>query len=341
MHTLARTLLLLAGLGPLQSAGQDEAPPPVRLEQEVKDRIQGQTMAVAYSGFREGQHPDRGAGAANPSRAEVLEDLRLLAAEGFRLIRVYDSGVNSRMVLDLIREHELPITVLLGAWLAAEVSNHEGCAWLEEPIPDERLAKNRVRNRAEIGRAIELAKKYPRAVAAVNVGNEALAGWSDHLVPLETVRGYVRKVREAIEQPVTVAETYRWWVDHGAALAAELDFVGVHAYPVWEGKDIEAGFDSTVENLREVRAALPKSRLAILEAGWATTSTEFGERASEAAQARYYGEISAWAAKTNITVFFFEAFDEPWKGDPKNAAGAEKHWGLWFVDRKPKKALDS
>jgi exo-beta-1,3-glucanase (GH17 family) len=76
--------------------------------------------------------------------------------------------------------------------------------------------------------------------------------------------------------------------------------------------------------------------MAILEAGWATTAVEFGERASEAAQARYYTEISDWAAETNTTVFFFEAFDEPWKGDPNNALGAEKHWGLFFVDRSPK-----
>lgn len=339
MHTLARSLLFAVGLVPLQSDGQDEAPQPIQLEQEAKGRIQGQSMAVAYSGFREGQHPDRGNGANNPGRDEVLEDLRLLVEAKFRLIRMYDSGINSRMALELIREHKLPITVLLGAWLDAEVSNHKGCAWLTVPIPDERLTANKKRNRAEVERAIGLAKEFPREVIGVNVGNEALVGWSDHMVPLDTVRAYVREVREAIDQPVTVAETFRWWVEHGKVLAAELDFVGVHVYPVWEGKDIEAGLSYTIENMRQVRAALPKSRLAILEAGWATTGSEFGERASEEAQARYYREMSAWSAKANITVFFFEAFDEPWKGDPGNASGAEKHWGLWFESRKPKKAL--
>ena len=43
-----------------------------------------------------------------------------------------------------------------------------------------------------------------------------------------------------------------------------------------------------------------------------------------------------WATETGTTVFFFEAFDEPWKGDPNNPLGAEKHWGLWNVDRTPK-----
>lgn len=41
----------------------------------------------------------------------------------------------------------------------------------------------------------------------------------------------------------------------------------------------------------------------------------------------------------NTTVFFFEAFDEPWKGDPDNPLGAEKHWGLFNVDRTPKEVM--
>ena len=51
---------------------------------------------------------------------------------------------------------------------------------------------------------------------------------------------------------------------------------------------------------------------------------------------RYYREILDWATQTNTTVFFFEAFDEPWKGNPDNADGAEKHWGIFNVDRTPK-----
>ena len=38
----------------------------------------------------------------------------------------------------------------------------------------------------------------------------------------------------------------------------------------------------------------------------------------------------------NVTLFWFEAFDEDWKGDPNNPNGAEKHFGLFTIDRKPK-----
>jgi exo-beta-1,3-glucanase (GH17 family) len=298
--------------------------------------IEGQVMAVAYSGFREGQHPDRGDGAVNPSRDEILEDLKILVDGGFRLIRLYDSGENSRTTLELIREHDFPIKVLQGIWLSAEVSNHEGCSWLTEPIPAETLSANKVLNVAEVKRAIELANAFPEIVVAVNVGNEALVDWNDHMMTAEGVIAYVRRVKEGIAQPVTVAENYVWWINEGAALAQELDFIGVHTYPVWEGKTIDEGLAYSIANLEAVHAALPDSRMAVLEAGWATTAAEFGDRASEAQQKRYYEEIGAWAEATNTTVFFFEAFDEPWKGDPANLQGAEKHWGLYFVDRSPK-----
>jgi hypothetical protein len=71
----------------------------------------------------------------------------------------------------------------------------------------------------------------------------------------------------------------------------------------------------------------------------ALLAIEFGGRASGAKQAGYFTELRDWAAATNTTVFFFEAFDEPWKGDPANPRGAEKHWGLFFVDRAPKQVM--
>jgi exo-beta-1,3-glucanase (GH17 family) len=298
--------------------------------------LAGEVMALAYSGFREGQHPDRGDGAVNPSASEIVEDLEILAAHEFALIRLYDSGENSRTTLELIAEHELPIRVLLGMWLEAEVSNHEGCPWLDEPIPDEQLAKNVARNAAELARGIELANRYSDIVVAVNVGNEALVEWNDHMVPLENVIAYVRQVKAAIEQPVTVADNYEWWIRDGAPLAAEVDFLGVHTYPAWEEKRIDEALSYTIENIDRVRAALPDNPIAILEAGWASVAIEFGDRASEANQARYYRELEDWGHDMNITVFFFEAFDEPWKGDPDKPLGAEKHWGIFNVDRTPK-----
>lgn len=333
MLTLAALLLVGCALPGPNSGTLDGTP---GLKQPESALLAGQVMAVAYSGYREGQHPDRGAGAVNPSRDEILEDLRILIAHGFELIRLYDVGENTVATLEIIRQHELPIQVLLGMWLRAEISNHEGCPWLDEPIPDAELAANTLANVAEVGRGIELARQYRDIVVAVNVGNEALVSWNDHMVPQDKVIAYVERVKAAIDQPVTVADNYAWWIQDGAPLAAAVDFLGIHTYPAWEEKTIDEALAYTIENLEDVRAALPDKPIAILEAGWATTASEFGERASEASQARYYREIHEWAEQNSVTVFFFEAFDEPWKGDPGNPQGAEKHWGLFFVDRSPK-----
>ena len=310
------------------------------LQQEKEDLLSGVSKAVCYSGFRNGQHPDRGNGATNPSYEEILEDLNILSYENnFGLIRVYDSGVNSEMTLKVIRENNINIKVMLGIWLRAEISNHENCAWLNDPIPDDILLKNKELNIEEINRGIKMANEYKNIVVAVNVGNEALVGWSDHLVNVDTVISYLKKVKKSIKQPVTVAENYEWWADYGVELAKVVDFVSVHTYPVWEDKDIDEGMSYTIENMEKVRNALPNSKIVITEAGWATVASEFRDRASEEKQMQYYNEVMDWAKKMNITTFFFEAFDEDWKGNPINPLGAEKHWGLFTVDRKPKKVM--
>lgn len=340
-----KRLLLLLAVAVLTSAcwsSSSDAPSPVgtdEFRQAPDDLLSGEVMAVAYSGFREGQHPDRGDGAINPGAGEILEDLEILLAHDFKLIRLYDSGENSTATLELIRQHNLPIKVLLGMWLEAELSNHEGCAWLDEPIPEAALAANKISNVTEIQRGIGLAKQFDDIVVAVNVGNEALVEWNDHMVPLQQVIAYVREVKAAIDQPVTVADNYEWWIRDGAPLAEELDFVGVHTYPAWEEKTIEEALSYTIANMQGVHEALPGKSIAILEAGWATVASEFGDRASEASQERYFLELGDWARETNTTVFFFEAFDEPWKGDPEKPLGAEKHWGLFNVDRTPKKVF--
>lgn len=310
------------------------------IKQSKKDLINGVSKAICYSGYRTGQYPDRGEGAINPTYEEVLEDLLILSHNStFSLIRIYDSGENSEMILKAIKENQINIKVMLGIWLRAELSNHETCEWLHEPIPEETLKINKELNLSEIKKGISLANAFPEIIVAVNVGNEALVDWNDHKVDIDTIISYVRMVKSVIRQPVTVAENYKWWANFGSELAKEVDFVSLHTYPVWEGKDIGEGISYTIENVLEVQNALPDSKIVITEAGWASVASEFGDRANEEKQYKYFQEIMSWVNEMNITTFFFEAFDEEWKGDPNNPLGAEKHWGIFTADRKPKKVV--
>jgi len=305
--------------------------------QSENDLLAGFHDAICYSGFRKGQHPDRGEGAKNPTDEQVLEDLNIIANDmGISLIRVYDCGENSQTVLRIIREENMDIKVMLGIWLKAELSAHETCAWLTEPIPQEILDKNTIANKEELDRGIMLANEYKDIIVAVNVGNEALVEWNDHMVDVDTIIGYCNYVKSNIAQPVTVADNYDWWANHGAKLATHLDFISIHTYPIWEGRDIDEGLSYTIENVEKVRKAIPDAKIVISEAGWATTAVEFGERASEEKQKRYNTKLMNWATENNVTTFLFEAFDEPWKGETGNPDGAEKHWGIYFEDRTPK-----
>ena len=192
------------------------------------------------------------------------------------------------MVLHLIKEHEVPIQVMLGAWLDAELSNHEGCAWLTEPIPEEKLIDNRLANEAEVRRTIRLAQAYPEIVVAVNVGNEALIDWNDHLVSIESMVTYIESVKEAIDQPVSTADNYVAWINYADKLSKVVDFAGVHTYPIWEHKPIEEGLSYTIENMVAVQKALPDVPLSIMEAGWATVASEFPLQANLKNQTIYF-----------------------------------------------------
>jgi len=291
--------------------------------------------AICYSGYRRGQSPDSG---QFPSLGEIREDLRLLR-EHWRVLRLYDCSRHAERVLQVIRSDRLDFEVLLGAWLAAEVSNPR-CPW-GGVFDDATLAANAAANDTEIERLIELAERYDDVVFAVAVGNEATVEWTDHQVPVERMFWHVRRVRHNVVQPVTVCENYVPWLQELRGLATELDFIALHTYPVWESRSIDEALAYTQENFDSVARLYPDKRVVISEAGWTTGSNGRGirpENSSEELQARYYRELTEWARNHGILTFVFEAFDEPWKGS-SDPLEPEKHWGLFTADRQPKQVV--
>jgi exo-beta-1,3-glucanase (GH17 family) len=288
--------------------------------------------AICYSGYRHGQSPgDR----TYPSLEEIREDLRILQ-KNWRLLRLYDCSPHGERVLEVIRSDGLPFQVMLGAYLGAEMNNF-GCPWGATLTPEQLEASQR-ENEAEIERLITLARRYPEIVFSVAVGNEATVDWTDHFVPVAKMIDYVRRVKEAVAQPVTFCENYVPWQNKLRDLVPELDFISLHTYPVWEYKHIYEAIDYTKENFDSVARMYPDMPVVITEAGWATNSNGRGmnaEHASQELQASYYRDLIEWTRQAGILTFVFEAFDEPWKGSP-DPLEPEKHWGLFTVDRRPK-----
>ena len=293
------------------------------------------SKAICYSGYRDGQSPESG---EIPSYEQVRQDLLILQGQ-WQSLRLYASDTHSETVLSVIKNEGMPFDVMLGAYITAEVDNPE-CPW-GGVYPPEQLLANKQDNKAQILRLIELANTYANIVSSVSIGNEASVSWTDHMVTTDSLVRYARLLKGGVAQPVTFCENYVPWLDKLRALAEELDVISIHTYPVWEYKSIEEGLAYTIENYNAVTQAYPDKQVVITEAGWATQTNGLGidsHNVNQEFQRRYYQELMNWAEKEQVLVYYFEAFDENWKGS-NDPLEPEKHWGLFRADRTPKLAL--
>ena len=293
------------------------------------------SKAICYSGYRDGQSPETG---EIPSYEQVKQDL-LILQEQWQSLRLYASDSHSETVLAVIKNEGMPFDVMLGAYITAEVDNPE-CPW-GGVYPPEQLLSNKRENKTQILRLIELTNAYASIVSSVSIGNEASVSWTDHMVTTDSLVRYARLLKNGVSQPVTFCENYVPWLDKLRPLAEELDVISIHTYPVWEYKSIEEGLAYTIENYNAVAQAYPDKQVVITEAGWATKTNGLGidsHNVNQEFQRRYYQELMNWAEKKQVLVYYFEAFDENWKGS-SDPLEPEKHWGLYKADRTPKLAL--
>jgi len=286
---------------------------------------------VCYSGYRENQSPIT---KIYPDDAQVLEDLKLLLPH-FDYLRMYDVSEHARTVLRVIEKHKLPLRVMLGVEPRGEISN-PNCPWGGLHSETE-IAENRRENILQLDRLADLANRHPGTVLAVSVGNENTSDWHPNLMPPETLAEHVRYLKTKVKVPVTFCEGEWFWRAKGAPIAKEADFLSIHCYPLWMKKALAEAVTYTVRSYEETVAAYPGKPVLFTEFGW-TTSTNASMDASqvgEPQQAEYLRKMEEWRLRNQVTMFVFEAFDEPWKGG-KDPVEPEKHWGLWNVDRTPK-----
>jgi exo-beta-1,3-glucanase (GH17 family) len=276
--------------------------------------------AVCYGPHRDGQQP----GGPGPSAAELGEDLGLMLPH-WNLLRVYGAGEESETLLKVIRDGGARMKVMLGVWIA----------------PDQPEA-----NRRQVDAAIRLAAAFPEVVIAVSVGNETQVDWSAHRTPFDTLLVNLRRVRAGVSVPVTSADDFNYWnKSQSRLLADEVDFITMHAHPLWNGLQLEDALGWLQEQVAAVKALHPDRAVVLGETGWATAVHDQGEQselikgaATEDEQEIFYDQVRDWAEAEKQPVFFFEAFDENWKGgDHPNEV--EKHWGVFRADRSEKKAL--
>lgn len=153
-------------------------------------------------------------------------------------------------------------------------------------------------------------------------------------------------------------------------LIKAVDFLSVHTYPMhdthyqpefWlnqeglEGKtDMEKIEISMLrakeyammqsENVKKYMETLGVNKpIHIGETGWASFSSghygpDGAKSCDEYKEALYYKHMRDWTNEAGMSCFYFEGFDEPWKGG-ENPGNSEKHFGLFTVDGKAKYAI--
>ncbi len=291
--------------------------------------------AICYSGYREGQSPVTG---IIPTKEEILEDLMLLKEEGFSYLRMYDPNAHARRVLELIKEHSLPFSVMVGIDPRAEYNN-KGCPWLKTEKTTLELEENMVYNDAQIQMLAELANEYKEYFLAVSIGNENRPSWGADLVTEERLVGFAATLREKTGLPVTYCEGAGEWKNLGK-LAEVLDFISIHSYPLWNGKTLKEAVRMNESDYREVVSLYPDKQVIFTECGWTTAcnSSMDASQVGEEQQKKYLNELLFWTKSMDIPVFLFEAFDEPWKGGP-SPQEPEKHWGIFGADRVGKQVI--
>lgn len=326
----------------------------------------GERKAVNYSPYRTAT-TEAGRSSEVITDAQVLQDLRLLEQAGIGMIRLFDSNEKvGERTLRVIRANNLDMKVMLGIW----ISSYE-----KETNPVTR-ASIIVANDDEIYRGINLANTYRNEVVAVSVGNETMVSWSGHPNSTGSMAAYIKRVRDAITQPVTSDDNYAFYAgknprnasDQAAEVLAQVDFVSIHTYPSldiefsnfadndllpdwdWQQSSVSASsraaamMDAALDKAkkdyslaRSYMDSIGRSNLPIVigETGWQVgiTNKWFKRYINGAAnQKMYYARLTDWALASRNgggprAIFYFEAFDEPWKQD-------DDKWGLFDVTRK-------
>ncbi|MCC5835706.1 MAG: hypothetical protein JJU20_13310 [Opitutales bacterium] len=317
------------------------------------------TKAISYSGFREGQSPGT---SVYPTQAEVLEDLQLLVDEGFGFIRIFSANQHGQDVVEVIDAHDLPLKVQLGAYVqhSDPASRVENYAELDRAIE---LANTY----PDVVKAVSVGNETLVSWSFVAVPPKNMIEYIRYLRPQIEQPVTVNDNWEPFAAAPD-SDLHKVWTQIDYASVHTYAFWDA-AFNLWDFRQsdvaeseraralMDAAFAYAQQNFNAVRAALDAGGLSIPivigESGWqsfpsareeAAYVQDFAQHlAHPVNQAMYYDDMMAWAYgpagespgdgfERPAAMFYFAAFDEPWKE-------ADDNWGLWNADRERKYVL--
>ena len=303
----------------------------------------------------------------NYNEADIDKDLALLEGR-FHAVRTYTVLKGMNKVPELALKHNLNVT--LGAWISGNLEkNNQEIETLiqlsnqENPKIVRLMVGNEVLLRKEGTRAElqEVTKKLnPSAFEKyIKFSKDELkqvsqdpgfpiprsplsVAWERKLNSKDAVKSllidYIREVKKRTWRPVSTSETWDRWLLN-PDLAKEVDYIGVHILPFWEGIPVEEAVDYVFNRYHQLQMAFPDKPIVITEVGWPSDGQPIKHAvASKANQAKFLREFLNRAADEKLPYYIIEAFDQPWKSKDEGSAGA--YWGIFDADRQEKFPMD-
>ena len=208
------------------------------MSKNAKDIIGNNSYpAISYGGYR-GKSRD-----IQPSIEDIKEDLKIMFAQGFRIIRTYDLhhpfAENTLKAISELKnsDPDFEMYVMLGAWIQCKD------AFTDLPIHNEEDLEG---NKVEIAEAVRLAQDYQDIVKVIAVGNEAMVHWatSYHLEPKYILKWVKHlqdlKINGIINNNIwiTSSDNFASWGDGSEEyhnddldeLIRSVDYVSMHTY---------------------------------------------------------------------------------------------------------------
>jgi exo-beta-1,3-glucanase (GH17 family) len=194
--------------------------------------------AISYGGYRANTRNTQ------PTIDQITEDLIILEALGFKLIRTYNVHFEfAKNALEAIRllkmkRIDFEMYVMLGAWINCKN------AWTDQPNHDKEDFKG---NALEISQAVELTQAYPDIVKIISVGNEARVRWAtSYFVQPKVILNWVNHLQQLKADQklpknlwITSSDDFSSWGGGDPSyhepdlekLVHAVDYISIHTYP--------------------------------------------------------------------------------------------------------------
>ena len=292
-----------------------------------------------------------------PTVAQITEDLTLMQSAGFRVLRMFGADPVSDRVLSVAAASFPLLKFQLGIYLQNLAPGATACV--------DQL------NSDQIGTGVALANQYTANVVSVSVGNETSFAGQLPVGCLAKYVSYVRDHVPQPVTADDDWSFYAGQAGNGEKpdlVLPLLDFASIHTYPFsgysawnWQQTAVAAGplraaamMNASLARAQATYASAANYQYANAAGTMVTTGASMpitiGETGWKSVQTRpaalietyvadpvnakwYYDLLTAWvnAGTGPKSVFYFEAFDETWKG--VNVAPFDDGWGLWDASR--------